>query len=579
MAANPCEKIGLRILFIRFFLLLCLVGIVIRSFDIQILQGKTLKEKAENTYVRRITIQGDRGLILDRHSNKLGASIEAPNITADPTQVKNARQTADKLVKILGGSRTEMEKKLSQKRRFALLASRVAPAKAEEVKKLNIVGIYTPDNSKRFYPNRRLAAQVIGFTGKDDHGLEGLEFSYNDFLEGRTLKTEEYRDGQGTILNTGKNKREGLKGDTIVLTLDKKIQFFSEQALEQAVKEHRGKSGIALVMQPATGELLAVAHYPEFNPNNYGDFSRSRYRNRAVIDTFEPGSIMKVTTVAAAIERGMSATKIINCENGNYRVGRKVIHDTHPHDYLTPGRILKVSSNIGAAKIAQDIGPKAMHYYLNAFGFGKKTGISCPGESSGVILPLQRWTSIDAVAMSFGQGMSVTALQLVSAISAIANGGKLMKPLLVKKVLSNSGEIIQTNSPCVVRQVVSANTAGVVKKMMARVVHQKEGTGTKAAIPGYRICGKTSTAQKVARNKKGYSSSRYTAAFAGFAPFDNPALAILVVVDEPKKNHYGGIVAAPAFKDIMARSFNYLNIPPQTDMIAALPREMSHAAD
>lgn len=578
MAANRCKEIDFRILCIRFFLLLCLVLMGIRSFDIQILQGKALKKKAENTYVRGITIQGDRGQILDRHLNKLGASIEAPDITADPTQVKNARQAADRLVKVLGSSQAEMEKKLSSKRRFALLASRVSPARAEDVKKLNIAGIYTSDNSKRFYPNRRLAAQVIGFTGKDDHGLEGLEFSYNEFLEGRILKTKEYRDGQGTVLDTGKNKRDGLKGDTIVLTLDKKIQFFSEQALEQAVKEHRGNSGIALVMQPATGELLAMAHYPEFNPNNYGDFSRDRYRNRAVTDAFEPGSIMKVITVASAIERGMSATTIYNCEKGRYRIGRFVIHDTHPHDYLTPGQIVKVSSNIGAAKIAQDMGPKAMHYYLNAFGFGTKTGINCPGESAGVLLPLNRWTSIDAVAMSFGQGMSVTALQLVSAISAIANGGKLMKPLLVKKILSNSGALIRENKPCVVRQVISCQTAGIIKEMMATVVQEK-GTGTKAAIPGFRVCGKTSTAQKAAKGKKGYSHSRFTAAFAGFAPFDNPALAILVVVDEPKQNHYGGIVAAPAFKDIMARSFNYLNIAPNTDMVAALPREVSHAAD
>ncbi|PIE63182.1 MAG: cell division protein FtsI [Desulfobacter postgatei] len=579
MAATPSENIGLRILFIRFFLLLCLVSIVIRSFDIQILQGDTLRKKAEKTYIRRITIQGDRGLILDRHLNKLGASIAAPNITADPTQVKNARQTADQLVNILGGSRTDMEKKLSQKRRFALLASRVSPARADKVKKLNLAGIYTPDNSKRFYPNRGLAAQVIGFTGSDDHGLEGLELFYNDFLKGRTLKTEEYRDGQGTILDTGKNKRDSLQGDTLVLTLDKKIQFFSEQALEKAVTKYRGKSGTALVMQPNTGELLAVAHYPEFNPNNYGDFSRNRYRNRAVLDVFEPGSIIKVVTVAAAIEGGMSATAIINCENGDYQVGRTVIHDTHPYDYLTPGQILKVSSNIGAAKIAQNIGPKAMHYYLKAFGFGTKTGINCPAERSGLIRPLNCWTDIDAVSISFGQGMSVTALQLISAVSAIANGGKLMKPLLVKKILSNSGEMIRENKPRVVRQVISANTAGIVKKMMVRVVHQKEGTGTQAAIPGYRICGKTSTAQKVARDKKGYSHSRFTAAFAGFAPFDNPVLAILVVVDEPKKNHYGGIVAAPAFKDIMARSFNYLNITPQTDILAALPRKVSHAVD
>jgi cell division protein FtsI (penicillin-binding protein 3) len=578
MAASPCEKIGLRIFFIRFFLLLCLSGIVIRSFDIQILQGEALKKKAENTYVRRITIQGDRGLILDRNSNKLGASTEAPDITADPTQVVNARQAAVQLVKILGGNQAEIEKKLSQKRRFALLASRVAPHRANEVKKLNIIGIYIQDNSKRFYPNRSLAAQVIGFTGKDDHGLEGLEFSYNDFLEGRILKTEEYRDGQGTVLDTGKNKRDGLKGATIVLTLDKKIQFFSEQALEQAVKEHRATSGMALVMQPATGELLAVAHYPEFNPNNYGDFSRSRYRNRAVADPFEPGSIMKVITVASAIERGMPATTIINCEKGRYRIGRSTIHDTHPHEYLTPGQIVKVSSNIGAAKIAQDVGPKAMHYYLNAFGFGTKTGINCSAESSGVLLPLNRWTSIDAVAMSFGQGMSVTALQLLSAVSAIANGGKLMKPLLVKKIFSNSGETIQENKPCVIRQVISAKTAGIIKEMMSTVV-QEDGTGTKAAIPGYRVCGKTSTAQKADKETKRYSHTKFTAAFAGFAPLDNPALAILVVVDEPKQNHYGGIVAAPAFKDIMARSFNYLNIPPQTDMVAALPREVSHAVD
>lgn len=212
MAANRCKEIDFRILCIRFFLLLCLVLMGIRSFDIQILQGKALKKKAENTYVRGITIQGDRGQILDRHLNKLGASIEAPDITADPAQVKNARQAADRLVKVLGSSQAEMEKKLSSKRRFALLASRVSPARAEDVKKLNIAGIYTSDNSKRFYPNRRLAAQVIGFTGKDDHGLEGLEFSYNEFLDGRILKTKEYRDGQGTVLDTGKTSVTDLRG-------------------------------------------------------------------------------------------------------------------------------------------------------------------------------------------------------------------------------------------------------------------------------------------------------------------------------------------------------------------------------
>ena len=287
---------------------------------------------------------------------------------------------------------------------------------------------------------------------------------------------------------------------------------------------------------------------------------------------------MKVITVAAAIEGGMSPTTIFNCENGSFKVGKSAIHDTHPHDYLTPGQVIKFSSNIGAAKIALDIGPKALHFYLKAFGFGSRTGIGCPAESPGRLLPFNGLSKIDTVAMSFGQGISVTAVQLISAVSAIANDGKLMKPLLIKKIQSCNGEIIQENTPAVVGQAISPATARIVKKMMARVV-QEEGTGVLAAIPGYRICGKTSTAQKAAKNKKGYSRSRFTSAFAGFAPQDNPALAVLVVVDEPKPNHYGGIVAAPAFKDIMTRSFNYLNIPPETDMLAGLPREVSHVTD
>ncbi len=578
IAAGRKNRIGARILFIRFSLLLCLILMGARSFDIQILQGENLRQIAEDTYVKTITIQGDRGLILDRHLNRLGASIEACNITADPMQITDPEKTAAALAKILDTGKSELKAQLCRKGRFALLARRVPPARANEIKALNIAGIYILDDSKRFYPNRCLAAQVIGFTGKDDHGLEGLEYEYNTTLEGRTLKTQERRDGNRNILSTGKNLRGDLKGNTIVLTLDKKIQFFSEQALAQAVKDHKGKSGMALVMKPSTGELLAMAHYPEFNPNSFSEYSRTNYINRAVTDPFEPGSIMKVITVAAAIEGGMSPTTIVNCENGTFKVGRYAIHDTHPHDYLTPSQVVKFSSNIGAAKIALDLGPRALHFYLEAFGFGTRTDLGCPGESPGQLLPLDRWSKIDAVAMSFGQGISVTAVQLISAISAIANDGKLMKPLLIKKIQSCSGDIIKENTPCPVRQVISPDTARIVKKMMARVV-QKEGTGVLAAMPGYQVCGKTSTAQKAARDKKGYSRSRFTSAFAGFAPFDNPALAILVVVDEPKPNHYGGIVAAPAFKNIMTRAFNYLNIPPETDMVAAAPQEVHHVAD
>ncbi|MCG8687637.1 MAG: penicillin-binding protein 2 [Desulfobacterales bacterium] len=575
MEQDAQKRFGRRVLFVRFILISCLLLLGAKSVDVQIFNGKHLTQKAEQAYSMQMSIKGDRGQILDRHLNKLGTNTDAPNVTADPTQINQPKVVARKLAKILDENTRRLTDKLSSKRRFVILARRITPSQAEAVKALNYKGIYLKNDSKRFYPNRNLAAQVIGFTGKEDRGLEGLEFKYNAVLEGTRIKTKVRRDGSGRVLDIDRNKRDELRGNAIVLTIDKKIQFLSEQALEQAVKANRGKSGMALVMRPSTGELLAIAHYPAFNPNNYSDFSRDRYRNRAVTDAFEPGSIMKVFTVAAAIERGMSPKSIFFCENGNYRIGGFTVHDTHPHEWLSLAQIIKFSSNIGAAKISETIGDKALHHYLTAFGFGKKTSLGSPAESSGLLLPYRRWSKIDSGAISFGQGVSVTAVQLISAISAVANEGKLMKPMLIKKIISNSGKELEVFKPTIIRQVVSAQTANLVKRMMNQVV-QEEGTGTEAAISGYRVCGKTSTAQKADKNGKGYAKNKYIAAFGGFAPLQDPQLATLVVVNEPKKNHYGGTVAAPAFKKIMSKSFNYLNIPPETSMVAALTKEASN---
>ncbi|MDD9301084.1 MAG: penicillin-binding protein 2 [Desulfobacter sp.] len=570
------QKLGNRILFLRFVLVSSLILLGAKSIEIQIFKSDDLTLKAEQSYSKQMTVQGDRGQILDRDLNKLGTSIDAPNITADPAQIKHPANVAGQLAKILGLKKTGLKAKLSQDRRFVILARRVSPDQAKAIKRLNLRGIYLKNDTKRFYPNRSLAAQVIGFTGKEDRGLEGLEFKFNAVLEGSRVKTIVRRDGAGRILDIDRGKRDELKGNAIVLTIDKKIQFLSEQALEHAVLTHQAKSGMALVMRPDTGELLAVAHYPEFNPNNYSDFDQDRYRNRSVTDAFEPGSIMKIFTVAAAIEKGLSPKSIFFCENGKYKIGRYTVHDTHPHEWLSLGQIIKFSSNIGAAKISETIGDKALHHYLSAFGFGKKTRVETPGESSGTLLSAKKWSKIDASAISFGQGMSVTAVQLISGIAAIANNGKLMKPMLVKKIISPRGKELEIFEPQVVRQVVSSATANRLKTMMNQVVRE-EGTGTRAAMTGYKVCGKTSTAQKAAKDKKGYAKNKYIAAFGGFAPQQDPKLAILVVVDEPQKEHYGGIVAAPAFKTIMSKSFSYLDIPPETTsvMVAGVNPEVS----
>ena len=573
MEKNPKKQVKQRIFVIQILLVGCICLLVARSFEVQIFKARDLTKKAEQGYSKYLTIKGERGQILDRHLSKLGTSIDAPTITVDPSKILDPARTATDLSKILKVKPRVLKEKLSRNRRFIMVAEKVSPTQAKRIRALNIKGIYLENDSKRFYPNRNLAAQVIGFTGKDNSGLEGLEFKYNAILEGEVVKIKVKRDGAGRVLDINKKRRSELKGNSLVLTIDKKIQFLSEQTLEQTVKTHQAKSGMALVMKPSTGELLAMAHYPGFNPNNFNASNRDTFRNRAITDAFEPGSVIKIFTVAAALEKGFTPKSIFFCENGKYRIGRFTIHDTHPREWLTLNQIIKFSSNIGVTKISETIGKKALHDYLTDFGFGLKTGVGCPGETNGTLLSHGKWSKIDAGAISFGQGLSVSAIQLISGVCAIANDGMLMQPMLIKKIISNTGNDIQVFQPTQLRQVVSTKTADQVKAMMNLVV-QEEGTGTMAAMEGYRVCGKTSTAQKANKNKTGYEKNKYIAAFAGFAPQKNPELAILVVIDEPKKQHYGGEVAAPAFKTIMAQSFSYLNIAPENtkSMIAAVTK-------
>ncbi len=562
MPKHTNKGIQNRILLIEviLFLLIGLLGGT--AFKIQVLDNTDLASKARGEYTDHAIIKGKRGDILDRNMNKLATTINAFYLAASPAEIEHPVLDSAKIAALLRINRHRLEKQFKTKKNFIFLKRKISPDLAIAIKKIDIKGVFCRNDAIRFYPNRHLAAQVIGFTGNDNTGLEGLEYQYNSILKGKTAKISVTRDGVGRSLSTIKTLKQHLRGDSIVLTIDVAIQYVCESALKKAVIDNKAKSGMAIVMRPATGEVLAMAMYPEFNPNSFLDFKQRSWRNRTITDPFEPGSVMKVFVAATALDTGVCTPKsIFFCENGDYRIGKFVIHDTHPHGWLTVNQIVKYSSNIGAAKISEVIGRKALYDSLFSFGFGQKTFVGCPGETPGILIPYNDWSDIDAGAIAFGQGISVSALQLITGISAIANGGILMKPLLIKEIISSDGKIKKIYRARPLRRVASIETAIYVKKMMRSVVEQ-EGTGTRAAINGYSVCGKTGTAQKVARNGKGYSKERYTAVFAGFAPEKKPALVVLVVIDEPKLSHYGGTVAAPAFKKIMTESLNYFHVPP-----------------
>ncbi|SLM30693.1 FtsI [Desulfamplus magnetovallimortis] len=559
--AKTNQGINARITFLQWALVFVMLLLAMKAVDIQIFQSSELTQKAEKEYIRQITVNGKRGDIVDRNMKKLCITIDTLSVAANPRMVVDASATAKKLAEILGVNRKKLQKNLESKKSFVWIKRKISPSESEKIKKYNFKGIFFKDDLIRFHPQKELAAQVTGITGSDGKGLEGIEFQYNKILNGESRRITIEKDAAGRYYSEEKDLRDKLKGDTIVLTIDSTIQFIAEKALEQAVTEHKAKSGMAIVMIPSTGEILAMAHAPAFNPNSFTDFERDRWRNRSVTDPFEPGSTMKVFVAAAAMELEIATPmSIFFCENGKYRVGRSTVHDTHEYEWLTLKQIIKYSSNIGAIKLSEIMGKKQLYNTLLSFGFGKESGIECPGDSPGLLSHYDRWSAIDTAAISFGQGISVSAVQLINAISAIANGGTLMRPRIIKEIKDSNGEIRQPFVPESIKRVISKSTAIKVKDMMRAVV-EEGGTATQADLNGYSVCGKTGTAQKVSKSG-GYSKSRYTALFAAFAPMENPELAVLVVVDEPPKSHYGGVVAAPAVKKIFSESFHYLKIPP-----------------
>jgi cell division protein FtsI (penicillin-binding protein 3) len=534
-----------------------------RAFYLQVLQNDRLVKLAEKQHQRIVALTPGRGAIYDQHNAPLAVSIEMDSCYAETRNLESLPEAALKLAPLLGYGVEELHQKLKASRNFVWLSRRMAPEAAKKVRELDLDGIGFVKESKRFYPNSEVAAHVVGFTGTDPGGLEGIEKKYDSSILGNTgfLVTERDALGRDIDLKKGAEGKSGTKGSNIILTLDKNVQYIAEKELAQAVQKNGAKGGIAVVMEPDTGRVLAMANYPTFNPNSYFKYGPGNLRNRAISDSFEPGSTFKIFLVATALENHViRAGDSFNCENGSYSYSGRTIHDTHPYGALNVSEILKYSSNIGAAKIGSRLGPQRLYAGLTGFGFGEKSDIDLPGEAGGMLRQQAKWYGIDLATISFGQGVTATALQIVSAVSAVANGGNLMKPYLVDHIADDSGNVLKQFGPQVKRRVISPQTAKAVAGMLEGVVNEG-GTGTGAAVDGYRVAGKTGTAQKVDPATRGYSAKKRTASFVGFVPLDKPRLAILVVVDEPTTSPYGGVVAAPAFSAIAQQTLCYLKVP------------------
>lgn len=554
-------------------IMLCFIGIfaviMLRAYQLQIIEQERCIELLHKQYRKYVTLPPKRGTIYDREKRELAVSLDVDSVYVHPATVKDARAMAKQLSPILKSSYQFLLGKLTSDRPFVWLMRRITPAQAQEIQSLHLEGIGFSEESRRFYPNKELASHCLGFTGVDPKGLEGIERSYDSYLNGKPGSILLYRDAKGrNIYSTSILQEDATKGYNLQLTIDQTIQHVTEKALEEGIKKSRAKAGTVIVMAPHTGEILAMAVRPTYNPNSFWDYQPYQWRNRAITDAFEPGSTFKTFLASSALEEKTTRPQdVFFCENGAYPFGGRIIHDVHKYGVLTMADVIKYSSNIGACKIAQTLGDQKFYSYIKKFGFGNKTGIDLPGETSGLLAPPDQWSRVALATIAFGQGVSSSPIQLVTALSAIANDGMMMKPHLVKTIFDDQENIIKEIRPESMGRVVSPETARQVAAILRSVV-EDGGTGTQAFIDGYAVAGKTGTAQKVDRETRRYSDHKMTSSFMGFFPAEKPQVAILVVIDEPEGVKYGGVVAAPVFKEIANTLISYLHIAPITGRLA-----------
>jgi len=546
-----------RFIFLWVAVTLALLAISARLVELHVIEAPAFAKLAEEQRTRDLELLPRRGTIFDREGEPLAISVEARSIYASPRFVKDPAATAKSLSTILGGNAADYEERLRRDAGFVYIARKVDIERANALKELDLAGIGFLDDSRRVYPFGELAGQVLGFVGVDNIGLTGIEKQYDDVLAGTPGRIIAERDPSGRPIPGGVSHTElPVDGEDIQLTIDKDIQHKAQMVLAETVKSSGAIGGNVIVMNPNDGSIYAMASYPGFDPNNFRSADQSAVRNRALTDVYEPGSTLKALTVAAAIDRGLFTPESVFDLPATIQIGGRTIGEARRREFarMDLTEILAFSSNVGSVKLGMAMGPETLYEYFDRFGLNEAPGIDFPGQSRGVLLPVDQWSPSTLGTLTYGQGISLTPMQLARAMCAIANGGTLPAPHLL-----SSADGAQTTGP----RAISESTSATMREMLVSAV--TSGTGSAAAMPGYSVAGKTGTALKIKEDGSGYAKGKYIASFAGFLPAGDPQVVILVNIDEPGGNAFGGVVAAPAFRRIAEFVVSHIGISPQPD--------------
>jgi len=540
-----------------------LIVLEIRLYYIQIVSHHRYKRMADKQSISVIQAEFKRGTIYDRNGKELAIESEASSVYAIPVSISNREKTAKKLAPPLDMSEKAIRKKMETSNPFIWLRRKIDTETAEKIKSLQLKGIEFISEGKRFYPENELASQVIGLAGLDNQGLSGIENYFDTILRGKTEKAIRRKDGFGReVIAAGTSYASEGTGYGVVTTIDGVIQYIAEAELRKAYNETKAKLATIIVQDSQTGEVLALANFPSFNGN---DSSREKYKYLkipSISSIFEPGSTFKPIVAAALLEENLVTLEdLFYCENGVYLFNGFPVRDHEGEGWLTFVQVLEKSSNIGMVKAGQLLEKNKMYQYARDFGFGNYTGIRLPGETPGILKNPKDWSEISLSRLSFGQGVGVTAVQLISAFSCLANGGVLMEPMIAKRIIDSRGKVVTEFRPCPVRRVISCKTAQTLTDILCRIV--ENGTGKEAKIAGYKVAGKTGTAEKFDPTTGKYSKTNYIASFVGYLPADRPRVTILVMLDEPQGFYWGGSVAAPVFARVALRIMHHLGVPPE----------------
>lgn len=543
---------------LKYFLILGFAIVVFRLFLIMFIEHEVYLQRAMMQHIKKEEIQAKRGNIFDRKGRDLAISLERDSLFIDPALI-SGKETINILMKYVKADYRELINNSESNRRFVWVKRKLDDDTAKTIRDLKLQGVGFVTEHVRYYPKGSLASHIIGFVNIDEEGIEGLERHYNNYLKAHKTSKMVLRDAAGKKLSDG-NYWE-IRGNDIFTTIDEGLQFIVEKHLDDAMSKWQASSATAIMMDPFTGEILALANRPTFNPNELKTLKNiSVVRNRAITDLYEPGSTFKIVTASAALEEKIiSPNTKIDCSPGFIEVGGKKIKDVHRYGVLTFEEIIQKSSNVGTIKIAMKLGRERLYEYVKKFGIGTKTGIDLPGEISGNIKPVNRWSGTSIGAIPIGQEVSVTALQMLRAYAAVANGGYLVKPFIVSEIRSADGNIVY-KAVIQRERILSEQTAKTMREILKKVT-QEGGTATSAKVEGNNVAGKTGTAQKFDPKIKRYSKDKFVSSFVGFIPAENPRIALIVVIHDPKGAHYGGVVAAPVFKLISDEALSYLNVP------------------